>query len=210
MYTLGYSFRPWTRGQGDRRRAVDPEVRPRDRARLRHRPAHPLSAIGCVARVLVDARTRAGRSRSSAAQAREPVAVHLQLPVHVQRLLRLRRRGYTPEFPGIERFKGRIVHPQKWPDDLDYAGKRVVVIGSGATAVTWCRRWPRRAAHVTMLQRSPTYVVSRPAEDAVRQLAAQVACRSSSPMPSRAGRTCCSACTSTSSARRQAGAGEAA
>jgi len=73
--------------------------------------------------------------------------------------------GYTPEFAGRENFAGRIVHPQKWPEDLDYTGKRVVVIGSGATAVTLVPEMAKRAAHVTMLQRSPTYVVSRPAQD---------------------------------------------
>jgi len=73
--------------------------------------------------------------------------------------------GYTPEWPGVERFRGRVVHPQKWPADLDYSGKRVVVIGSGATAVTLVPAMAERAGHVTMLQRSPTYVVSRPAED---------------------------------------------
>ena len=73
--------------------------------------------------------------------------------------------GYTPEFLGTEDFAGRIVHPQKWSDDLDYAGKRVVVIGSGATAVTLVPEMARTAGHVTMLQRSPTYVVSRPAQD---------------------------------------------
>jgi cation diffusion facilitator CzcD-associated flavoprotein CzcO len=75
--------------------------------------------------------------------------------------------GYTPEFPGTERFKGRIVHPQKWTEDIDYAGKRVVVIGSGATAVTLVPEMAKTAAHVTMLQRSPTYVVARPAEDVI-------------------------------------------
>ncbi len=74
--------------------------------------------------------------------------------------------GYTPQWEGTESFKGRIVHPQHWPEDLDYSGKKVVVIGSGATAVTLVPEMARDAAHVTMLQRSPTYVVSRPAEDA--------------------------------------------
>ncbi|RAK69144.1 flavin-containing monooxygenase [Phenylobacterium kunshanense] len=74
--------------------------------------------------------------------------------------------GYTPEFPGAESFKGVIAHPQKWPQGLDYSGKKVVVIGSGATAVTLVPEMSRTAGHVTMLQRSPTYVVSRPAEDA--------------------------------------------
>ncbi len=75
--------------------------------------------------------------------------------------------GYTPEFEGIERFGGRVVHPQHWPEDLDYAGKRVVVIGSGATAVTLVPAMAERAAHVTMLQRSPSYVVSLPSHDAI-------------------------------------------
>ena len=73
--------------------------------------------------------------------------------------------GYTPEFLGRDDFKGEIVHPQKWPETLDYAGKRVVVIGSGATAVTLVPEMAKIADHVTMLQRSPTYVVSRPAQD---------------------------------------------
>jgi cation diffusion facilitator CzcD-associated flavoprotein CzcO len=75
--------------------------------------------------------------------------------------------GYTPEWPGVERFGGQIVHPQKWPEDLDYKGKRVVVIGSGATAVTLVPAMAESAAHVTMLQRSPTYVASMPAEDRI-------------------------------------------
>jgi cation diffusion facilitator CzcD-associated flavoprotein CzcO len=74
--------------------------------------------------------------------------------------------GYTPEFAGTGDFKGRIVHPQQWPEDLDYKDKHVVVIGSGATAVTIIPVIARTAAHVTMLQRSPTYIVSRPTEDA--------------------------------------------
>ena len=73
--------------------------------------------------------------------------------------------GYTPEFPGAERFQGQIVHPQHWPPDLDPAGKRFVVIGSGATAVTLVPALAENAAHVTMLQRSPSYVLSLPRED---------------------------------------------
>jgi monooxygenase len=75
--------------------------------------------------------------------------------------------GYTPDFPGRERFQGRIVHPQRWPEDLDFEGKRVVVIGSGATAVTLVPAMAAKAAHVTMLQRSPTYVVSVPERDPI-------------------------------------------
>jgi cation diffusion facilitator CzcD-associated flavoprotein CzcO len=75
--------------------------------------------------------------------------------------------GYLPEFPGIERFKGRIAHPQKWTDDIDYVAKRAVVIGSGATAVTLVPAMAGRAAHVTMLQRSPSYVAALPATDKI-------------------------------------------
>jgi cation diffusion facilitator CzcD-associated flavoprotein CzcO len=75
--------------------------------------------------------------------------------------------GYTPEFPGIGRFKGRVIHPQDWSEDVDYANKRVVVIGSGATAITLVPELAKSAAHVTMLQRSPTYVVSWPDEDSI-------------------------------------------
>jgi monooxygenase len=75
--------------------------------------------------------------------------------------------GYTPEWPGVAQFRGTLVHPQKWPEDLDYKGKRIVVIGSGATAITLVPAMAERAAHVTMLQRSPSYVVSRPAKDKV-------------------------------------------
>ena len=73
--------------------------------------------------------------------------------------------GYTPSFEGTERFAGRLVHPQQWTDDIEYADKRVVVIGSGATAVTLVPEMAKQAAHVTMLQRSPSYVVSLPGQD---------------------------------------------
>jgi cation diffusion facilitator CzcD-associated flavoprotein CzcO len=74
--------------------------------------------------------------------------------------------GYLPEFAGMERFKGRVAHPQKWTDDIDYQGKKVVVIGSGATAVTLVPAMADSgAAHVTMLQRSPTYMAVRPSQD---------------------------------------------
>jgi monooxygenase len=75
--------------------------------------------------------------------------------------------GYMPGWPGMKSFAGRIVHPQKWPEDLRYDGKQVVVIGSGATAVTIVPAMATTAAHVVMLQRSPTYVVARPAEEAI-------------------------------------------
>jgi cation diffusion facilitator CzcD-associated flavoprotein CzcO len=74
-------------------------------------------------------------------------------------------RGYCPELPGVDAYQGRVVHPQHWPDDLDCAGKRVTVIGSGATAVTLVPALAERGAQVTMLQRSPSYVIALPAAD---------------------------------------------
>ena len=77
---------------------------------------------------------------------------------------------HDPEFEDIAKFRGQVVHPQFWPEDLDYKGRRVVVIGSGATAMTLIPAMAEEAAHVTMLQRSPTYVVSRPAEDGIANM----------------------------------------
>jgi len=75
--------------------------------------------------------------------------------------------GYMPSWPGMEKFRGRIVHPQKWPENLDYKDKRVVVIGSGATSVTLVPAMAEAAAHVVMLQRSPSYILPLPSQDAV-------------------------------------------
>jgi len=75
--------------------------------------------------------------------------------------------GYQPHFPGVENYRGTFIHPQQWPEDLDYSGKRVVVIGSGATAVTLVPAMAHTAGHVTMLQRSPTYIMTLPAHDPV-------------------------------------------
>ena len=88
----------------------------------------------------------------------------LRLPVGLHGLLRLRR-GPRTAVPGRRAFAGQVVHPQFWPEDLDYAGKKVVVIGSGATAITLVPSMAETAAHVTMLQRSPTYILSQPGND---------------------------------------------
>lgn len=82
--------------------------------------------------------------------------------------------GYLPDFPGIENFKGQVVHPQFWPEDLDHAGKKVVVIGSGATAITLLPSMAKDAAKVTMLQRTPTYVLSQPGSDPFANVARKV------------------------------------
>jgi monooxygenase len=79
-------------------------------------------------------------------------------------------RGFQPDFPGVADFRGELVHPQFWPEDLDHTGKRVVVIGSGATAVTLVPAMAATAAHVTMLQRSPSYLTALPETDAVADL----------------------------------------
>ncbi|WGL52702.1 NAD(P)/FAD-dependent oxidoreductase [Nocardioides sp. BP30] len=78
--------------------------------------------------------------------------------------------GHKPQFPGLAEFEGTFVHPQHWPEDLDYTGKKVVVIGSGATAVTLVPAMADRAEHITMLQRTPTYIMSRPAKDPLARL----------------------------------------
>jgi len=76
-------------------------------------------------------------------------------------------KGHRPDFAGEEDFKGPIIHPQHWPENLDYGGKKIIVIGSGATAVTLIPQLAKTASHVTMLQRSPTYVASRPDQDKI-------------------------------------------
>lgn len=82
--------------------------------------------------------------------------------------------GYRPEWPGTDAYTGTFIHPQHWPEDLEVVGKRIVVIGSGATAVTLVPALARLGAHVTMLQRSPSYVFSLPAHDAVAALLARL------------------------------------
>ena len=113
-------------------------------------------------------------------------------------------RGLHARIPGVERFRGRVVHPQHWPRDLDYAGKRVVVIGSGATAVTLVPELAKTAAHVTMLQRSPSYIVSRAvakmrSPNALRALSADA----SSPTPRALEERAAAGSSSTGSRRRK-------
>jgi monooxygenase len=162
MYTLGYSFRPWT----------DPDAIAAGSAILRY--------VRDTAREAdIERHIRFGLSVESATWSSAEARWHVRARDGASGELRSYdcrfllvcagyydyAEGYTPEFAGRERFRGRIVHPQQWPSDLDYAGKRVVVIGSGATAVTMVPALAKRAAHVTMLQRSPTYVLSAPQID---------------------------------------------
>src|SRR3954454_147099 len=82
--------------------------------------------------------------------------------------------GYRPQFPGEDRVGGPVVHPQHWPEDLDYAGRRVLIIGSGATAITLVPAMAPDAEHVTMLQRSPSYVLALPGQDPIANLLRKV------------------------------------
>jgi cation diffusion facilitator CzcD-associated flavoprotein CzcO len=162
MYTLGYRFRPW---QDPKAIADGPAILNyiRDTAR----------EFGLEEKIRYNHYVK--RASWDSGQARWQVEVESEGVVlrYSCNFLYLctgyydYENGYTPEWPGMRAFKGRIVHPQKWTDDIDYADKNVVVIGSGATAVTLVPALAERAAHVTMLQRSPTYVVARPSQDKI-------------------------------------------
>jgi monooxygenase len=160
MYTLGYAFKPWTEAKA-----------------IADGPSILNYVRQTAAEHGIDRKIRYGHmvKRASWSTADAAWTVEAEVAGKVQRFTcnflflcggyYSYEGGYTPDFPCVESFKGALVHPQKWPAGLDYAGKKVVVIGSGATAVTLVPEMAKTAAHVTMLQRSPTYVVSRPAED---------------------------------------------
>jgi len=164
MQTLGYRFRPWTEAKAIadgpsilryvRQTAAEHDVE--RHIRFNH---HIVSAEWSSA----DARWTVRAERTDTG---ETVQVSCGFLFACGGYYRYDG-GYTPEFEGAKRFAGRIVHPQEWPEDLDYAGKRVVVIGSGATAVTLVPAMTDQAAHVTMLQRSPSYIVALPAKDPI-------------------------------------------
>jgi monooxygenase len=162
MYTLGYRFRPWTQGKAI---ADGPSI-------LRYvRDTAAETGIGEHIRF---GHRVTGASWSSATARWTVQALHGTETVTMTCGFLLTcsgyyryDEGYLPSFEGIGDFGGQVVHPQHWPADLDYAGQRVVVIGSGATAVTLVPAMAETAGHVTMLQRSPTYIVSLPADDVV-------------------------------------------
>ncbi len=164
MHTMGYSFRPWRE-----RKAIAPG--PAILTYVRETAA----AFGIDRKIRFQHRVR--HAAWSTDEARWTVDVecgqeHTPARFTCSFLFMCTGyydydRGYTPDWPGVARFQGQVIHPQHWPDRLDYTGKRIVVIGSGATTVTLVPALAERAAHVTMLQRSPTYIVSRPSEDAI-------------------------------------------
>ncbi len=164
MYTLGFSFRPWTNPKAI---ADGPSILGylKDTAELygvdkKIRYRQEVKGIrwsSADARWSVDVLDKAtGITKTLTASFIYSCAGYYRYDA-----------GYTPEFPGREAFEGKVIHPQHWPEDLDYSGKRIIVIGSGATAVTLVPELAKRAGHVTMLQRSPTYVVSMPDEDPI-------------------------------------------
>ncbi len=164
MYTLGYSFRPWKEAKAI---ADGPSILNYVRETAREN--------GIDRKIRFGHRVTAASWSSADAQwtveaARGPDNEVVRITCSFLFMCAgyySYKGGYEPEFPGRARFAGRVVHPQKWTSEIDYAGKRVVVIGSGATAITLVPEMARQAAHVTMLQRSPTYVVARPAVDRV-------------------------------------------
>lgn len=162
MYTLGYSFKPWTKAKaiadGPAILEYLKETATTHGVDKRIRFGHRVQRASWSSQ---DARWTVEAERGPD---REPVRFTCNFLFMCSGYYNYAE-GYTPQFPGTERFAGRIVHPQKWTEDIDYANKRVVVIGSGATAVTIVPEMAKTAAHVTMLQRSPTYVISMPAQD---------------------------------------------
>ena len=163
MYTFGYSFRPWQKNSsisdGESIRTYIRETAEAygiDRhIRFRHRVK---SVSWSSADALWTVEVERGPER-------EPVRLTCNFLFACTGYYDYAA-GYAPAFAGAEKFRGRLVHPQHWPQDLDYTGKRVVVIGSGATAITIIPAMAETAAQVTMLQRSPSYIVSRPSQDA--------------------------------------------
>jgi len=163
MFTLGYRFRPWREAKAI---ATGPSI---------------LKYVGETARECgIDRKIRFGHRVSRALWSSRDAVWTVEAAGPEGRTVRFvcnflymcsgyydYAQGYMPGWPGMDRFRGRVVHPQQWPEHLDYAGRRIVVIGSGATAVTLVPALAETAAHVTMLQRSPTYIVSRPSEDVI-------------------------------------------
>ena len=165
MFTLGYNFRPWTEQKAiadgpDIRKYVNETAREAgidQRIRFRHKVISA-SFDSATARWTVTAETPEGQRQFSATMLLMAAGYYSYDNPH------------NPHFEGEERFQGTMFHAQHWPEKLDYAGKRMVVIGSGATAVTIVPAAAQKAAHVTMLQRSPTWMVSRPATDKLANL----------------------------------------
>ena len=164
MHTLGYAFKPWENAKAI---ADGPSIRQYIRDAAREYDVERTIRFGHQV-VSAAWSTPDARWTVQARQVQTGQTVTMTCSfLHMCSGYYAYDGGFTPEFEGVERFQGTLVHPQQWPEELDYAGKRVVVIGSGATAVTLVPAMAQRAEHVTMLQRSPSYVISLPASDPV-------------------------------------------
>ena len=176
MYTLGYDFKPWTdpKAIADgpailryiRETAQEGGITQHIRFGLTVRSAEWSSPDACWT---VTAES-AAETTESAAETTESAADGRSVVLRARFLYMCSgyysyAEGHRPRFAGEADYRGTVLHPQFWPADLDYSGKRIVVIGSGATAVTLVPEMAKTAAHVTMLQRSPSYVVTRPSID---------------------------------------------
>ncbi len=162
MYTLGYSFKPWTQAKAI---ADGPAILDyvRETARDYDVERH-IRFNHSVKRANWSSSDALWTVEAEIGPEREPVQFTCNFLFMCSGYYDYDG-GYNPEFVGASSFGGQIVHPQHWPENLDYTGKQVVVIGSGATAVTLVPAMAQKAAHVVMLQRSPSYVLTRPAED---------------------------------------------
>ncbi len=164
MYTLGYTFRPWRDAKAI---AGGPAILKYIRETAAEYGIEPKIRFGHqVRRATWSSRDARWTVEAERGAGQEIVRVTCNFLYMCSGYYDYAQ-GHTPTWPGVAQFTGRIVHPQQWPADLDYAGKRVVVIGSGATAVTLVPALAAQAAHVTMLQRSPSYIVALPSQDAV-------------------------------------------
>jgi monooxygenase len=171
MYTLGYSFRPWEQAKSI---ADGPSILDYVRETASD---HGIDGHIRFGHRVVRAEWSSAEAQWTVHATREDTGETVQLTCGFLFMCTGYYRydeGHTPQFAGSESFAGEIVHPQHWGQDVDHAGKRVVVIGSGATAVTLVPALAETAEHVTMLQRSPSYVVSLPAEDPIAKLARRV------------------------------------
>jgi monooxygenase len=167
MYTLGFPFRPW-----------DSDTSIADGASIRQYVRDTAREFGIDQRIRLNHRAvRASWSSEDDLWTVDAVRSDTGETIRIASRFLLMcsgyyryDKGYTPQFAGVERFQGQVIHPQFWPEDLDYTGKRVIVIGSGATAVTLVPSMADEAAHVTMLQRSPSYVISLPGQDPIARV----------------------------------------
>ena len=162
MHTLGYSFKPW---RNPKAIADGPSIREYIRESARENNVEPhIRYDHRVTRLCWSSETSTWTVTVERRELGETVQLSCNFLLMCAGYYSYRA-GHTPEFPGLQDFGGTIIHPQFWPEDLDYSGKRVLVVGSGATAMTLVPAMADKAASVTMLQRSPTYVVSRPEKD---------------------------------------------